>query len=507
MEELWQARNRDPRGVRAELGTRRASPELTVVQAYLDWREGSPDRAMQSLVTVLPDLTGPWRGRALNVQANILSDSLEIDQAHLLYAEELRVAQACGDVNGEWRARHDLTNLFLDIAPERVLGPLREVIAGAHAAGELDTLIVAHLNIASYSASLGLTAKERQHHLNIVLTLAADAWPDLYAVARMVLAEDALAEGNLEAAEAHLATLNALPPLSIRQTRSDLLVTECQLLRARGQGAQAAERLRAELPLVTLWEQPKLLHALSLALEEAGDLAGALSAERQHSENWKAAEGTRRERTMRALEVWHCTAQARADAERERGRAVQLETALSDLRAAHDHIQELSRRDGLTGLYNRQHLMEAGAAVLALATPLQPAQVALLDVDKFKRINDTAGHHVGDEVLRGVAGLLQAALRPGDLCARYGGEEFVVVRPPGVGPGAPDLAADLRRLADALVTHRWGLPEALGVTASIGVVQATAPDLDAALALADARMYAAKRSGGHRVYTQDAVAS
>lgn len=225
------------------------------------------------------------------------------------------------------------------------------------------------------------------------------------------------------------------------------------------------------------------------------------------------------DRLLAAMEVSHRTAQFREAAQDARRRAEELDQNLRALREANERIREISIRDGLTGLYNRQHLMEAGQLALRSAAADRPAQVALLDVDLFKRINDRYGHQIGDAVLRALAEVLRRALPPTDLIARYGGEEFVVIRPPAPhpapahpapahpGPANPaPLRDDLRRLSDQLNSGPLNLDrhelEAFQVSISVGVQVAESPDLDRALHAADLLMYGAKRSGGGQVHWQ-----
>lgn len=198
---------------------------------------------------------------------------------------------------------------------------------------------------------------------------------------------------------------------------------------------------------------------------------------------------------------------ARRDA---RARAVQAMYETSEARRQSRRYRELSLRDPLTGLYNRRHIDEQLAALLGPGSlPAASLSVALVDLDHFKRINDTFGHDVGDAVLRRVADLLQAAVPAdgsralgGSFAARMGGEEFLLVladTPPG---RAAALAEDLR---SAIAGHPWqDVTGDLPVTASIGVTTVTgSADQTAAVLLgrADALLYRAKEQGRDRVVT------
>lgn len=185
-----------------------------------------------------------------------------------------------------------------------------------------------------------------------------------------------------------------------------------------------------------------------------------------------------------------------------RARALSLRTGLAHdrLRREHGQVTALALADPLTGLPNRRALDQHLDEVLDRAGA--PA-VAMIDVDRFKQINDTASHARGDEVLRGVATALRSSLRGPDLVARYGGDEFVVVLP---DTAVADAAAALGRARAAVAA----LPAAQGrpVTLSVGVVAARAGEGPAdLLARADAAMYAAKRAGGDAVRAHDGPAT
>jgi diguanylate cyclase (GGDEF)-like protein len=132
-----------------------------------------------------------------------------------------------------------------------------------------------------------------------------------------------------------------------------------------------------------------------------------------------------------------------------------------------------------------------------------PLSVLVLDVDHFKRFNDTHGHEVGDRVLQAVARVLRAALRGLDSPCRYGGEEFVAILPSTNKAGAYALAERLRQDIERLSV------DGLQVTASIGVAEF--PDIEVTqqarlIGAADAAMYQAKRSGRNRVCIAHSVA-
>lgn len=168
----------------------------------------------------------------------------------------------------------------------------------------------------------------------------------------------------------------------------------------------------------------------------------------------------------------------------------------ADLERANRQLAEIARTDGLTGLKNRRYFDEAlldGCALMSRRG--EPVSVILVDVDDFKRHNDSYGHHAGDEVLRTVAAALQASARAHDTVARFGGEEFALLL---LGADSADAIAAAERLRLAVEAGPWPVRP---VTASFGVATSR-PGCTDCLALvkqADEALYISKRQGRNRV--------
>lgn len=171
---------------------------------------------------------------------------------------------------------------------------------------------------------------------------------------------------------------------------------------------------------------------------------------------------------------------------------IEREQLLKDLQAANAELSSRALTDALTGIGNRRALMQELQRLLDLGRRERTSvQVAFIDLDGFKQINDRYGHEEGDAFLAEVARRLASGIRPGDVFGRYGGDEFVVA--------AVNIGADaLRQRLEQLTAGRYRLHgESLDYAgASVGVVSSTDADTDAAalLARADAAMYEVKRA-------------
>lgn len=178
---------------------------------------------------------------------------------------------------------------------------------------------------------------------------------------------------------------------------------------------------------------------------------------------------------------------------------IKANNALAALEAAQQDLMRQARTDFLTGAANRLHFMETAERLwLRAQRDGAPISILMIDIDHFKRINDTYGHLAGDEALRVFAACCCDALRPSDLFGRLGGEEFAAVLPRADLPGAREAAERLRAAVAALETRVSGVK--LHITVSIGVAQSTGDDrLDDAIARADAALYVAKQSGRDQV--------
>ncbi|HEU4675501.1 MAG TPA: GGDEF domain-containing protein [Motilibacteraceae bacterium] len=181
--------------------------------------------------------------------------------------------------------------------------------------------------------------------------------------------------------------------------------------------------------------------------------------------------------------------------------AAALQLRLERLHDDNRRLLRESEEDFLTGLANRRRAERAGTELVRRAHESgEPLAAVLVDVDRFKQVNDTASHAVGDEVLRRVAMAIGATVRRGDVAARIGGDEFVLLL---AGAGLEQAAALADRLHAAVRGVDWpgvapGLPARVSVTVGVASLSA-GQDLAALLDAADQALLTGKRAGGDRV--------
>ena len=187
--------------------------------------------------------------------------------------------------------------------------------------------------------------------------------------------------------------------------------------------------------------------------------------------------------------------------------ATQAVTALQSARQ-YEEIKRLTFIDALTPAYNHRFFQEALTKELHRhARTRHEMALAMLDIDNFKKINDTFGHPVGDEILKGLVEELMVNARDSDVVARYGGEEFAIIFPDTPAHSARDAANRLRELVEAREFPLPQLNRTLHITVSIGVALfprdgATTADI---ISRADAALYYAKKSGKNQVAMADDV--
>lgn len=176
-------------------------------------------------------------------------------------------------------------------------------------------------------------------------------------------------------------------------------------------------------------------------------------------------------------------------------------------------LREMGLVDGLTQLANRRRLQSDFGGLVQRLREDQPVALWMLDIDRFKNINDSWGHSAGDEVIKHLATLCRALVRPQDLVVRYGGEEFCVLMPDTSLAQASEVAEQLRAATAQSVcvpepgTLLVGAPSLeIRLTVSIGVAELRVDGcqgLEDLVATADRRLYTAKKTGRNRVIAHD----
>ena len=187
------------------------------------------------------------------------------------------------------------------------------------------------------------------------------------------------------------------------------------------------------------------------------------------------------------------------------GRRTVLKFALYDEMEQHfqQQLYESSTRDGLTGIFNRKYFDQKIISDVSFAKRHKiPFTLLMLDVDFFKKVNDTYGHRTGDQVLVSVTGAIQETIRTEDVLARYGGEEFAVLAQ-GTGlEGGKALGERIRKQVENTIICSLNDATEFRATVSIGVatlLPGVVASPEALVSLADKNLYEAKESGRNRV--------
>jgi diguanylate cyclase len=265
------------------------------------------------------------------------------------------------------------------------------------------------------------------------------------------------------------------------------------------QGQVRSERVKAREAMNAM------VHRLIAEVGELGvqtgrfsDDAGRYAQAIEQADSLEVLADTVREMVDGTRAVKDRVQQTQARMSDEHARAAELSARVNQLEAELQRLSSEVSTDALTGVANRRGLTKAFEVECARAQRSgQGLAVALLDIDNFKRLNDTLGHAAGDQALVSLAQKVQHSLRPTDHVARYGGEEFVVLLP---GAGEADalqvLARLQRELTASLFIHD---DKPVLVTFSAGLTLWRESDsLDGCLERADEALYEAKRTGKNR---------
>lgn len=278
--------------------------------------------------------------------------------------------------------------------------------------------------------------------------------------------------------------LTASEELGLRRTRLDALHALSRVYEQNADLAQSLRHLKVALELErTLFQE--------LQVQQTAALLASFGFEQMRQQ---AATIQRHN-----LELAQLNTELAAAIENLRETNTEKTKLLNKLGRQAEELERLARQDALTRLYNRRYLEENLAREFSASQRYgYPLSVALLDLDRFKAINDTFSHQLGDQVLRIVANILESSCRGTDFAARYGGEEFALVMPQTDLTGAVIACERIRQKVDE---YPWQhLHPDLHVTLSIGVSQnSDLVDHEKLLSEADTRLYRAKNSGRNRV--------
>jgi diguanylate cyclase len=327
-----------------------------------------------------------------------------------------------------------------------------------------------------------------RHHLLDSLVLLCQ---ELAAGLTELSEDESWARGQCEALQARLVDAGSVR--AVRAATELLLQTRARQHQLRGERDAARDALKAMIQRM-LAELGTLSQHTGRFHESVGRYAEVV----ERADSLESLAGAVREMVEESRTVQSLVSQTQERLNTEHSRATELEAQVRALEGELRRLSDEVSTDALTQIANRRGLMQAFDVERAkLEREGGELSVGLLDIDNFKKLNDTLGHAAGDEALKWLASSVSASLRPGDRVARYGGEEFVVVLPATAAAEGQQVLTRLQRaLSESVFLHNQ---QRVFVTFSAGVTGYRAGErLEDALERADEALYEAKRSGKNR---------
>jgi diguanylate cyclase (GGDEF)-like protein len=441
----------------------------------------------------------------------VISMNGDDDTALEVYYQALVKARLSGQDSLIVNALNNLGALQCDLRnPEDAEPLLEECLAGACRLGSRRQIIYAAGNLVQCLCLMGRAEEAlviaRRHLIGLIRPDDPAALQRDEEIAMALLDNDLVDE-----AEVVLARTPKIDPMSNEtMTVRDSLSARILLARGRPVAALRLCMQRQDL-LIQQGEQGTaaidrvhLLRVAAQAAEQTGDPALAYRLLEQAFAKHEQLLGRAARSRQLSLQISHRLQHVEWERDAAKLTATQLEALNASLQAQlaeNERLQLLLQaraiEDPLTGLHNRRHLLEAGAALLSLMRRrAEPLAVVMVDLDHFKRVNDRHGHEAGDAALRGFAEVVRGRLRAEDIVCRHGGEEFVLLLP---GAPATHAAARVSQLLESFGERKFEDAEGAFFTCtfSAGVTDslqdgAALPEL---LARADAALYAAKGAG------------
>ncbi len=243
---------------------------------------------------------------------------------------------------------------------------------------------------------------------------------------------------------------------------------------------------------------------MSQIYEQTGDLSEALHHYRRFHQLQQARVNEEAASRLAVLRIEHQVQAARKDAEIQRLRALALAQEVEERRIAQAEAEAKASLDALTGLFNRQHVPVLDQRLAASIESGHSAAVALFDIDRFKQLNDTFGHVVGDHVLRAVAVQLARSARRSDVVCRYGGDEFLVLFTDMDVEEARQAIERVREAVEATTVAHGGGRVSVTLSGGLaGIGPGESADLDTLIERADAALYRAKRGGRNQLVVSE----
>jgi diguanylate cyclase (GGDEF)-like protein len=511
-DQAWAKRDANPREARSLSDEAKRLSELSqhelgvgrslVVSSFLHYRAGRFAEGLQEALVALEILGSnqdvQWLCKLYNNLGLVYDGLGDRPQAMAWLLKQLELSQGLGNKQQEATALHDLG--FMTYETEQGRGYFQKALEMFREAGDLWGVALANINLAEGYLNQGNYQEALRYARDAIAVDEHEGEAVEKAFTAHTLGNIYAAQKNYgEALEHYHQAINFIREgMGDGSLEPSVLLSIGSAYQGIGETKQALRYFDEALHLAQRMDFRVLIYQAHQALSGYYKANGSFEQALYHFEQFHGLKekifNSESEQKMRAMEVLHRTETARKEAELQQRKNKELQEHIHSLEELNAQVKALSVSDPLTGLYNRRYLFE----YLSRLEPSHTISVAILDLDHFKKINDTYSHFVGDDVLCGTASLLTASLRGTDIAARFGGEEFVIIFHHTT---LEQAVMACERLRQAVELNVWSeIHPRLRATISVGLVSGLAEDYEALLLQADQKLYEAKARRNSLVY-------